>query len=183
MPRSLINYLYDKMLAPLGLVFLVLAASVNFIALLMLEPQFDRLYVIRQLVVHSRNVVDEIQGIQLVVSDAERAQLGFLYTDNIDYLAPLSESERRIPELTKKLAGMVADNPAQTQLAEQLGKATNEKLADLQKTVAVQQMGQKDAARTIVSTQAGKQLMAAVNKIAVNMMAQEEILRRERVQI
>lgn len=181
MLRSPISYLYEKMLAPLGLALLALAAVVNATAMFMLEPQFKRLDDIRELVVQNRNVVDEIQGIQYMVSSAESAQRGFLHTDNIDYLVPLNDNESRIVASIKKLTGMVVDNPSQKLLAEQLGKALSEKLGDLQKTIAVQQMGQQDAARMIVRTDTGKQLMEAIDKIAARMIAQEEDVRRGRV--
>ena len=182
MLRSPLSYLYDKMLAPLGLVLLAIAALINATAMFMLEPQFKRLDDIRELVVQSRNVVDEIQNIQFMVSSAESAQRGFLYTENNDYLVPVNENEGRIPARIKKLTDMVTDNPSQKLLAEQLGKAVGEKLAELQKTIAVQQMGQKDAARTIVRTDTGKQLMDAIDKVANRMIAQEEDVRRGRVQ-
>ena len=43
MPRSLINYLYDKILAPWGLLLLALAVLVNLGALFMLAPEFKKL--------------------------------------------------------------------------------------------------------------------------------------------
>ena len=183
MPRSLINYLYDKILAPWGLLLLALAVLVNLGALFMLAPEFKKLDDIRELVVHSRNVVDEIQGIQLMLASSESAQRGFLYTEKNDYLVPLNKNENRILSHIKKLHDMVADNPAQQKLADQLGMTAREKLTDLQKTIAVLQMGQKDAARQIVQTDVGKQLMEEFDKVAFRLIAQEEQLRQERVQV
>jgi len=144
MLRRVFNALYDKLLSRLGLALLALALLVNIGALLAVDTGVRRVEEAAKLVVVSRNVTTEILAIQSMLYEAESAQRGFLYTQNDAYLQPLYENEGQITSRFVKLRGMLADNAAQQKRLDQMRKIAMEKLVDLNKTIAVQKMGQKD---------------------------------------
>ena len=113
--------------------------------------------------------------------EAESAQRGYLYTDNKDYLKPMNDNESRIIARFARLREFAADDPDRQKLIDRVRSIVLEKLADLNKTVAVQQMGQKEAARDIVMTDQGKQLTEAIAAEMSDMLRQEEQVRMDRM--
>ncbi|MBC8089101.1 MAG: CHASE3 domain-containing protein [Phycisphaerae bacterium] len=181
MPRHLLDSLYDKMLTRLGLALLALALLINLGALIAMGTSADSVEDARERAIQTRAVEAEIREIRLMLLAAESAQRGFLYTDNKDYLRPVNENESRIMSRLARVREMVADNPERQKVIDRVRTIAQEKLAELNKTIAVQQMGQKDAARAIVMTDQGKQLMEAIDTEMSAMLRQEGLLRLERM--
>ena len=181
MPRHLLDSLYDKMLSWLGLVLLALAMLVNIVALLGVNLNTDSLDDARERAIQTRTVTAEIREIRIMLLEAESAQRGYLYTDNKDYLKPMNDNESRIIARFARLREFAADDPDRQKLIDRVRSIVLEKLADLNKTVAVQQMGQKEAARDIVMTDQGKQLTEAIAAEMSDMLRQEEQVRMDRM--
>ena len=156
MPRRLLDSLYDKFLSRFGLLSLAVALLVNIGALLIVDAEVQRLDQARANTLRSRNVMSEILRIQSMLYESESAQRGFLYTGNKDYLSPLNENEGLITSAIAKLRELVADNVSQQQTVEQLGRIAVEKVAEMNKAIAIEQMGQKEAARALVMSGQGK---------------------------
>lgn len=159
-PPHLLDSLYDKMLSRLGLALLGLALLVNLGALLAVHAGVDALDRARARAIESRSVIVEVIGIKSVLFEAESAQRGYLYTDGVEYLAPLSDAADEVSARIEKLRVVIGDDHGAKQLLEKLQATATERIAELNRTVAVQQMGRRDAARAIVMTNQGKQLMA-----------------------
>ena len=182
MPRRLLDSLYDKLLSRLGLALLALALFVNLGALLAVDVGFDALDDARERAIQSREVTAEIRTIRILLLTAESAQRGFLYTDNKEYLKPLGQSEADITARLEKLRAMVGDDPGRQKLLATIQAIVREKLAELNKTIAVQQMGDKDAARALVMTDQGRQLMEELEKKTSLLISQGELTRQEQMQ-
>ena len=182
MPRHLLDSLYDKMLSRLGLVLLALALLINLGALLAVDEEVKKLDEAQGRAAHSRNVTAEILAIQTMLYETESAQRGFLYTGNEDYLKPLNENEGRITSRLAKLREMVADNPPQQELIVRVRAIALEKIAEQNKTVAVLQMGQKEAARAIVMSDQGKKLMEEFDREISRFLLREEQVLQARMQ-
>ena len=159
MPRRLIDSLYDKFLSRFGLLSLAVALLVNIGALLIVDAEVQMLDQARANTLRSRNVMSEILRIQSMLYESESAQRGFLYTGNKDYLSPLNENEGLITSGIAKLRELVADNLSQQQTVEQLSRIAVEKVAEMNKAVAIEQMGQKEAARALVMSGQGKKFI------------------------
>ncbi len=181
MPRHLLDSLYDRMLSRLGLALLVLALLINLGAFVFVDKSADSLSDARERAIQTRAVTAEIREIRIMLLAAESAQRGFLYTDNKDYLKPIAENESRIMSRLTKVREMVADTPDRQKLVDRVRAIAVEKMTELNKTIAVQQMGGKDAARAIVMTDQGKQLMEAIETEMADMLRQEEQLREDRM--
>ncbi len=181
MLRCLFDFLFNKLVSRLGLALLALALLVNLGALLAVDRGIAILEQARERSVHSRNVTTEVLAIQAMLYESESAERGFLYTSNDDYLEPLNRNDSQISSRLAKLHEMVADNPPQQILADQVRTIALEKMIDLNKTIAAHKMGQKDAARVIVMSDHGKQLMAEFRKKVAYLLAQEERVLQARV--
>lgn len=181
MLRRLFDFLFNKLFSRLGLALLALALLVNLGALLAVDRGIAILEQARERSVHSRNVTTEVLAIQAMLYESESAERGFLYTSNDDYLEPLNRNDSQISSRLAKLHEMVADNPPQQILADQVRTIALEKMIDLNKTIAAHKMGQKDAARVIVMSDHGKQLMAEFRKKVAYLLAQEERVLQARV--
>lgn len=182
MLRRVFNALYDKLLSRLGLALLALALLVNIGALLAVDAGVRRVEEAAKLAVVSRNVTTEILAVQSMLYEAESAQRGFLYTQNDAYLQPLDENEAEITSRFAKLREMVMDNSVQQKRLDQVRRIAMEKLVDLNKTIAIQKMGQKDAARALVMSNQGKQLMADIDAQILQFLSQEALVLQERIQ-
>ncbi len=182
MPRRLLNYVYDKMLSRVGLALLALALLINIGALLRVDSQVAKLDLARASTLQSRNVMSEILAVQSMLYEAESAQRGYLYTDSIAYTTPLNENIVEIPLRLAKLREMVADNSPQQKLIEQIQKIAQERINLFNKSVALQQIGEKDAARNIVMSDQGKKLTEAIDAEVSRFLTQENVLLQERRQ-
>ena len=164
MPRVFLGRIYDSMLSHVGLALLAIALLLNVAALLLVDTQIDALSKARARYIHSRSEIKAIRVFNLLLSEAESAQRGFLYTDNTDYLKPLNDNESKIGLQLANLRVLVADEPLQQKSVGLISLLAQEKLREMNKTVAMHQIGQKDAAREMVMTDQGKQLMNDMDK-------------------
>ena len=182
MPRHLLDTLYDRMLSRLGLGLLALALLVNLGALLAVDAGVKRLNEVHGRAEHSRDVMAEIQGVQSMLYESDSAHRGFLYTGDEAYLAPLNENEGQITSRLVNLREVVADHTFQQKLVDRVRTIAREKIALHGKTIALQQMGQKEAARAIVMSDQGKKLMEELDREVSRFLSREEQVRQERVQ-
>ena len=182
MLRQLSNSLYEKLLSRLGLALLALALLVNLGALLAVDRGVTLLDEARARAEHSRDVTAEILGIQSMLYEAESAQRGFLYTENPDYLKPLNGNDGRIAPRLAKLREMVADDPVQQKRVDHVRTVALEKILELNKTIAVLEMGQKDAARVMVMSDQGKKLTEELDNDISRFLVQEERVLQGRMQ-
>ncbi|MEQ1515927.1 MAG: CHASE3 domain-containing protein [Usitatibacteraceae bacterium] len=160
MRPHLLDSLYDKMLSRLGLAMLGLALLVNLVALLAVHSGVDKLDRARQDAIESRGVILELVGIKSLLLEAVSAERGYLYTDNPDYLLPLNNSAEQVSARIEKLRATVGDAPGAAEQLQKLQATANERIAELNRIVAIQQMGRRDEARAVVMTNGGRVLMA-----------------------
>ena len=182
MPSSLLYSLYDSLLSRLGLALLAVALAVNIGALLNVDQQVKNLDEARQLTLQSRNAMYSIEAAQLLLYKSESAQRAFLYTENKEYLNSLNDNEAQITSSLAKLRDMVVDNPRQLKLVDLIRQLAEEKMTVINKSIAIQQMGQKDAARALVMSGQGKQLMEELDQQISRFVLQEQELLVERRQ-
>ncbi len=124
-------------------------------------------------VLHTRQVLSELQQTQILLVDAETGQRGFLYTGDLKYLAPYRSAAQQIAAHLDNLAQLTADNPRHRAHMTVLRNLTQEKLHELAQTLSLYQGGHPDQARALVLSDVG---LATMNNIRVVMgqMQQEE---------
>ena len=181
MLRRLFNTLYDKLLSRLGLALLALALLVNIGALVAVDLGVQKVAESGRLVVNLRRVTTEILGIQSMMYKSESAQRSFLYTNNANYLAPLNENVAQIPSKFKGLHELVGDNLAEQKLVALVRANTMAKIALQEKTISIQQMGQRDVALALVMSGEGKKLTEEIDKDISRVLVLEDHILQERV--
>lgn len=155
---------------------LALALVINLGALLAVDKGIDVLDQARIHAMRARGALIELVGIQSLLYEAESAQRGYLYTGNVKYLNAMNRNEPLIVARLAKLRTMVDGNHSQQTLVDRLQKIATEKTADMNKTIAIKQMGQEGAALALVMTDHGKQLMEALEAdISQGLKQQEQI--------
>jgi len=113
---------------------------------------------------HSRQVLLAISEVGSLLTDAETGQRGYLYTGDANYLQPYQASSDDVLPAIQRLAELTTDNPEQQAHIGRIRDLSQQKLAELAKTVSLSQSGQNDKARRLVSSNVGKNVMDQIRK-------------------
>jgi len=129
---------------------------------------------------HTRRVIEQNQALFSLVQDAETGERGYLIAEEIQYLQPFREAERKIPRAGANLAALVADNAAETARVGELNRVIARRLMRLDATVALGESGRFDAARAILRTGEGRRLMEAIRQRSRAISSAEQALLERR---
>ena len=187
----LFESLYAQLLSNLSfaLALLALALLANLGALLAVNRANLHLAETREQIDSSRRETAAIQHLLLLLREAESAQRGFLYLGNPDYLAPMQANAGQIAPALATLRTMNADAPSQQSTLDRISTLMQEKISEMNVTIALQQSGQTDAARAIVTVNRDQAVMAEINtEIARFLSAESKSLdeflgAREKIQL
>jgi PAS domain S-box-containing protein len=124
-------------------------------------------------VAHSRQVLYELSQAELLLTEAETGQRGFLYTGDPNYLAPYNAAISQVGAHIDSLAQLTADNSREQELVDELRIVSRTKLAELARTISLFQAGQKDAVRQLVLSDVGLVHMNEIRHV-VSQIQQEE---------
>jgi signal transduction histidine kinase len=127
-------------------------------------------------VVHSLAVRDQLTTVLSLVQSAETGQRGYLLTGRDDYLGPYNMARGELPQNFDRLAELISDNPEQGRALGALRPLVQQKLDELQSTVAEKQAGHADAAMAIVNNDSGFRLMQQIRARILAMQAEENQL-------
>jgi PAS domain S-box-containing protein len=132
-------------------------------------------------VIHTRQVLFELEQTESILKDAETGQRGFLYTGDSKYLRPYNDARTQIASHIDSLTRLTSDDPRQQAWIAELRGLVHDKLAELDKTVTLYQAGQRDAARTIVLSDYGLITMTHIRDVVRRMEAEENSLEGDRL--
>jgi PAS domain S-box-containing protein len=125
-------------------------------------------------VAHSHEVVAAVQTSLTTMIDAETGQRGYLLTGNPLYLNPYHDAGVRIGQSVQRVKQLLQADPRQSgtfRIMESLIQAKREELAH---TIALQQKDPR-AARSIVLTDQGRNLMVAIREQAQTIILEEQL--------
>ena len=125
---------------------------------------------------HTKQVLFQLTTVELLLTDAETGQRGFLYTGDPQYLAPYELADKQVDGAVQKVADLTADNPRQQARILQLRSLTQQKLKELAAAISLYRSGDPEAARTLVLTNAGLRTMESIRALIAQMQQQEESL-------
>jgi signal transduction histidine kinase len=108
---------------------------------------------------HSLVVRREANQLLSAVADSETGQRGYLLTGDGAYLAPYLIAKARLPRLEATLRSQTVDDPAQQARLTSLHPLIAQKMAELDRTIALAQHGRQADAVAFVKTNAGRDLM------------------------
>ncbi|MFT7721426.1 MAG: CHASE3 domain-containing protein [Roseateles sp.] len=104
---------------------------------------------------------DDSLRLRELLTNAETAQRGFLLTGRADYLAPVQQAERDLPEVLKRLRGQYESSEWEALVADATRRA-NEKLSELLLVVQLYREGNEPAWQGLVESDIGREKMQAV---------------------
>jgi PAS domain S-box-containing protein len=122
----------------------------------------------------SRQVQNQIAQILVVAQRLESNQRGYLLTGRDRYLGNYNDAEKELPALFDETARLVADNRRQQETLAELRQVVMEKMGELRSTIDEQQAGRPDAARAIVGSDRGLNIMDQIRQIFSEMKNEED---------
>lgn len=154
----------------LGVVVLTAVVTINAVtSFLATENLIEK----NNLVEHSEVVSTELDATLVTLLSAEASERGYLYTGQQQYLEPLRIGKPEVAGHLSRLASLTADNPAQQQNVVRLRSAVQDALSFFEQAIALEAVGEHEAAKQLVLTGAGKTKMDAVHAILDAMNAEE----------
>jgi PAS domain S-box-containing protein len=136
----------------------------------------------REQVIHAVAVVQASRELEREVAMAERAQRGYLITDDRAYLKSYDAAVQGTPALLARLKQLVAEDPAQQRRVQGLERQVEARLAGLRETLEIRQRDGMEAARHGPQVAAGAQAMAAIEESIGAMVAAENALLSQRME-
>ncbi|MGH8140278.1 MAG: response regulator [Steroidobacteraceae bacterium] len=152
--------------------FVLAAAAVIFIALLTYDSLRTR-SIAAQRVTRTLSVIEELQAILSLVKDAETGQRGFLLTGEESYLEPYTNAKAALPSQMGNARALVADDAEQLRRMTSLEEAVGQKLAELNRTIALRRGGNALGAQAAVRTDVGKELMDRIRTLVMQLESSE----------
>ncbi len=125
---------------------------------------------------HTQEVLLQLGRVESMVTDAETAQRGFLYTGIQQYLAPYDRATGQVAGEIQKIADLTADNPRQQERIPQLRALAQQKLNELAGTISLYRAGNADGARQLVLTNSGLHTMEQIRALIAEMRQDERSL-------
>lgn len=148
-------------------------------ALLMLHRSIKDQDASWEWVVHTREVLEQLQTTLTHVSDAEAAQRGFLLTGSELFVGSYLRARDAIPAEIRTLRALTDDNPRQQQLLAPLEARIAERLAMLEEVMAQKRRG---IAPSVATLESGYLLKQAILAQASLVRAEEQRLLAQRQQ-
>jgi PAS domain S-box-containing protein len=161
---------------PIVLLLLIFAGVATFLA-----AQWSAASRSRALTDQSHRVVETTLSLLKDMVDAETAQRGFLLTGDETYLAPLRAAEISIPLRFGTLETLSAETPAHRARLRALSSLWAQRAALLKDSIDRMRSGDVEAARAIVASARGKDLMDRIRSEADAIQSAERTLLTERL--
>ncbi|TDH59542.1 response regulator [Dankookia rubra] len=163
-----------------GLALIAVAGFLAVVGILLWE-QFDSNRGAIAWVGHTHVVRDTARQLQIVVRDAETGQRGYLLTGRDDYLRPYEDALGQITLLQGDLRRLTADNPAQQDRLRGLAGTLQRKLEEMAQAIGLRRDQGLEAAQSLMQTDLGQTLMAAIETVLGDLNAEEERLLATRI--
>lgn len=144
-----------------GALFLIAAVLVAISAVFLYFVGQVALESNRRLTAH-RAALSQLERFLSGVKDAETGQRGFLLTGQTEYLEPYQRSRTEVREHLAALEKLSATHELPSAEVAQLARLTEEKLSEIEQTLALVQAGKKTAALEVVRGNRGRDLMEAI---------------------
>jgi signal transduction histidine kinase len=109
-------------------------------------------------VAHTLRVQDVLSDVLLNARRAESGQRGYLFTNQQLYLDDLNEARPEIAERLNELRELTRDNPQRLTQIARMKELVDAKFEEMDRTVTLNQSGQREAARSLVLSGTGRDL-------------------------
>src|SRR5579862_3254911 len=133
-------------------------------------------------VVHTDEVMMNLERLLCMVQDAETGQRGFVITGEERYLAPYNDALPRVQPAISAIKRLTADNPGQQRRIEILNPLVAGKLIELQVVIDLRRAKGFEPAMREVSTDKGKKTMDGIRSLIGEMEGEERQLLQQRTE-
>ena len=124
-------------------------------------------------VVHTHEVLEKLDNVQLMLTNAETGARGFVLTGEEPFLAPHNAAAAEISKDIASVKSLTQDNPEQQGDVEQLEKLSSEKLDVLQGSIERRREEGLEAALPIIRSDRGEQIMDDFRALVAQMEQRE----------
>jgi len=131
-------------------------------------------------VVHTHQVLTQVQETLSLLKDAETGQRGFLITGERPYLEPYESAVRQVHGRFQRLRELTSDNPNQKARTDELKGLIAQRLEELEQTIRLRREEGFEATRKVVVADRGKRLMDRVRRLMSEMEVEEQGLLERR---
>ena len=129
---------------------------------------------------HTREVILDLERTLSALKDAETGQRGYLLTGEKAYLEPYRNAQARLDKDLESLNRLTSDNRFQQVRLAHLRHLKTTKIEELQKTIALRDQENLEAALKVMRTHYGKRVMDQARQLVVEMAEEENRLLQER---
>jgi diguanylate cyclase (GGDEF)-like protein/PAS domain S-box-containing protein len=135
------------------------------------------------LVAHSHEVLDELDGTLSAVKDAETGQRGYIITGDEEYLKPYTAALPFINEHLERLRQLTGSDPEQPRSLSDLELKVVDRLKLLAEGIELRKTEGFSAAQSLIATGRGRRMMDEIRAAVAEMSVREnELLERRRVE-
>jgi PAS domain S-box-containing protein len=124
-------------------------------------------------VIHTYEVLAELQATTVAIQELETGTRGYLLTRNPEFLEPAREAPERARAAVDHLRSLVADDPTQADRAGALDRAIAAKIRENSRQIEAANGGDAAAAQQLVAAGAGRQTMDEIRRLVATMAAAE----------
>jgi diguanylate cyclase (GGDEF)-like protein/PAS domain S-box-containing protein len=132
------------------------------------------------LVAHSHEVLDELEGTLSAIKDAETGQRGYIITGDEEYLKPHTAALPAINQHIEQLRQLTAEDPEQPSRLAELEREIADRLRLMAEVIELRRTGGFAAAERAVSTGRGKRMMDDIRSTVAEMSERENALLEKR---
>ncbi len=130
----------------------------------------------RPSVEHTHLVIENLEKLISTMKDAETGQRGYLITGEERYLDPYTAAVGQADQILKDVRELTVDNPDQQKRLDTMEPLIGDKFAELKETIDLRKDPIKgfDAAKQVVLSDKGKDLMDQIRKVVLDMEGEEK---------
>lgn len=128
------------------------------------------------LVVHTHEVLQEVEDVFSTSLDAETSQRGYLITGDESYLDLYTNARSTIDQHLLRLQSLTADNPQQQDRIDTLSALISERFDSLERTLQLYMEEGFESAQQTIESGAGKLLMDQIRNLISEMIEEESRL-------
>ena len=130
---------------------------------------------------HTYLVINQTERIMSSAKDAETGARGYLITDDLAYLQPLTQSLKDLPGELDQFGSLTSDNPTQQQNLVQMRAVLNERIGLLNQGIDLHRSGEADSLHALIVSGTGKAQMDHLRGLADTMEGEEHRLLKLRI--
>ena len=156
-----------------SLIILIAISSISYQGLVRIQNDFNW-------VTSTREVLLNLSYFLSNLKDAEMGQRGFLLTGQERYLEPYRYIEKGVKSHFESLRKIAANNTVQQTRIDIYEELVMKKLLELQELIILQQNKGSEAAKKVILTGTGKQIMGEIQALSLKMDEEERALLAQR---